>query len=46
MITLIATLKGRDGKMEEAITALKEIVPKLKEANRLPGVCSTHGARR
>jgi len=30
MITLIATLKVKDGKMEEAINALKEIVPKVK----------------
>ena len=30
MITLIATLKIKEGKMEEAINALKEIVPKVK----------------
>ena len=30
MITLIATLKVKDGKMEEAINVLKEIVPKVK----------------
>jgi quinol monooxygenase YgiN len=30
MITLIATLKIKEGKMEEAINALKEIVPKIK----------------
>ncbi len=30
MITLIAILKVKEGKMEEAITALKEIVPKIK----------------
>ena len=30
MITLIATLKVKDGKMEEAINNLKEIVPKIK----------------
>lgn len=31
MVTLIATLKVKEGKMEEAITLLKEIVPKVKE---------------
>ncbi|MBN1533385.1 MAG: antibiotic biosynthesis monooxygenase [Spirochaetes bacterium] len=31
MITLIATVKVKEGKMEEAVEALKEIVPKLKE---------------
>jgi quinol monooxygenase YgiN len=31
-ITLIATLKVREGKMEEAIEVLKEVVPKVKEA--------------
>lgn len=31
-VTLIATLKVREGKMEEAIEVLKEIVPKVKEA--------------
>jgi quinol monooxygenase YgiN len=30
MITLIATLKIKEGKMEEAIKALKEVVPKIK----------------
>ena len=30
MITLIATLKIKEGKMEEAVNALKEIVPKIK----------------
>ena len=30
MITLIATLKIKGGKMEEAVNALKEIVPKIK----------------
>lgn len=30
MITLIATLKVKEGKTEEAIKALKEIVPKIK----------------
>jgi quinol monooxygenase YgiN len=30
MITLIATLKIKEGKMAEAINALKEIVPKVK----------------
>ena len=30
MITLIATLKVKEGKMEEAINVLKEIVPKVK----------------
>ena len=32
MITLIATLKIKEGKMEEAINALKEIVPKIKSS--------------
>jgi quinol monooxygenase YgiN len=32
MITLIATLKVKEGKMEEAVEVLKEIVPKLKAA--------------
>jgi len=31
MITLIATLKVKDGMMEDAINVLKEIVPKIKE---------------
>ena len=30
MITLIATVKVKEGKMEEAIEALKEIVPNVK----------------
>ena len=30
MITLIATLKVKDGKMQEAIDILKQIVPKIK----------------
>ena len=30
MITLIATLKIKEGKTQEAIDALKEIVPKIK----------------
>jgi len=30
MITLIATLKVKDGKMQEAIDILKQIVPKVK----------------
>ena len=30
MITLIATLKVKDGKIQEALNALKEIVPKIK----------------
>jgi len=30
VITLIATLKVKEGKMEEAISVLKEIVPKVK----------------
>lgn len=32
MITLIAKLKVKEGKMDEAKAILKEIVPKLKEA--------------
>ena len=32
MIILIAKVKVKDGKMEEAVKALKEIVPKIKEA--------------
>ncbi len=31
MITLIATLKVKEGKMDEAIALLKEIAPKVKE---------------
>ncbi len=31
MITLIAQLKVKEGKMEEAIGILKEIVPRVKE---------------
>jgi quinol monooxygenase YgiN len=34
MITLIATLKVKEGKMEEAINALKEIVPKVKASEQ------------
>ena len=30
MITLIATLKIKEGKMEEAVNVLKEVVPKIK----------------
>ena len=32
MITLIAKLKVKEGKMDEAIVLLKEIVPKIKAA--------------
>jgi quinol monooxygenase YgiN len=32
MITLIAKLKVKEGKMDEAIALLKEIVPKIKAA--------------
>ena len=32
MVTLIATLKVKEGKMEEAIALLKEIVPKIRES--------------
>jgi quinol monooxygenase YgiN len=32
MITLIATVKVKEGKMDEAVKVLKEIVPKIKEA--------------
>ncbi|MGO8991343.1 MAG: putative quinol monooxygenase [bacterium] len=32
MITLIAKVKVKEGKMDEAINALKEIVPKIKAA--------------
>jgi len=32
MITLIATLKVKAGKMDEAVKAIKEIVPKVKKA--------------
>jgi quinol monooxygenase YgiN len=32
MITLIATLKVKEGKMGEVIKVLREIVPKIKEA--------------
>ena len=31
MVTLIATVKVKEGKMEEAIEVLKEIAPKVKE---------------
>ena len=34
MITLIATLKIKEGKMEEAVNALKEIVPKIKASEQ------------
>ena len=30
MITIIATLKVQEGKMEEAVNVLKEIVPKVR----------------
>jgi hypothetical protein len=36
MITIIAKLKVKEGKMDEAIGFLKEIVPKIKEAE--PGM--------
>ncbi|MBP7585140.1 MAG: antibiotic biosynthesis monooxygenase [Spirochaetes bacterium] len=32
MITLIATLKVKEGKMDEAVALLKEIAPKVKES--------------
>jgi len=32
MITLIATLTVKEGKMDEAIEILKELVPKVKES--------------
>ena len=32
MITLIATLKVKGGKMDEAVKVLREIVPRIKEA--------------
>ena len=32
MVTLIATLKVKGGKMDEAVKVLREIVPKIKEA--------------
>lgn len=32
MITLIATLKIKEGKKEEAVNVLKEVVPKIKES--------------
>ena len=31
MVTVIATVKVKEGKMEEAIEVLKEIVPKVRE---------------
>ncbi len=34
MITCIATLKVKAGKMDEAMKVLKEIVPKIKEAEK------------
>ncbi|HOO73217.1 MAG TPA: putative quinol monooxygenase [Spirochaetota bacterium] len=32
MITLIATLKVKEGKMDEAVQVLKDVVPKIKAA--------------
>ncbi|MBY9015452.1 MAG: antibiotic biosynthesis monooxygenase [Candidatus Lokiarchaeota archaeon] len=32
MVTIIATVEVKDGKMEEAIKLLKEIVPKIKSS--------------
>jgi len=32
LITLIATIKVKEGKMDDAIKVLKEIAPKIKEA--------------
>ncbi|MBY9010234.1 MAG: antibiotic biosynthesis monooxygenase [Candidatus Lokiarchaeota archaeon] len=32
MVTIIATVEVKDGKMEEAIKVLKEIVPKIKSS--------------
>jgi len=32
MITLIATIKVKEGKMDEAIEVLKEAVPKIKDS--------------
>lgn len=32
MVTLIARVKVKEGKMDEAVKALKEIVPKIKAA--------------
>ena len=45
MITLIATLKVKEGKMEEAVNALKKIVPKIKASE--PGCLEyiPHGVR-
>jgi len=34
MITLIATLKIKEGKMEEAVNVLKEVVPKIKASEQ------------
>ena len=34
MTTLIATLKVKEGKIQEAINALKDIVPKIKESEQ------------
>ncbi len=34
MITLIATVKVKEGKMDEAVKVLREIVPKIKEAEQ------------
>ena len=39
MITVIAKVKVKEGKMDEAVKALKEIVPKIREAE--PG-CLTY----
>ncbi|HUX99233.1 MAG TPA: putative quinol monooxygenase [Candidatus Deferrimicrobium sp.] len=39
MITIIATLKVKEGKMEEALKILKGIVPKVRESE--PG-CKTY----
>ncbi|HDZ18166.1 hypothetical protein LCGC14_2168130 [marine sediment metagenome] len=36
MITLIASVKVKDGNMEKAIEVLKELVPKIKESE--PGL--------
>ena len=32
MINLIATIKVKEGKMDEAVEVLKEVVPKIKES--------------
>lgn len=31
MITILATIKVKDGKMDDAVEALKEVVPKIRE---------------